>query len=93
MVDRGSVLIIVYAAFGAGMAEGVFHLVSAANLGVVLVLDMIMLALVIAATTFASRFLGFSTEDEIAIVFAAPRRAWPPACRWPTSCSRVPPWG
>jgi sodium/bile acid cotransporter 7 len=74
-VDRGSVLVIVYAAFGAGMAEGVFQLVSAANLGIVLALDMIMLALVIAVTTFASRFLGFSTEDEIAIVFCGSKKS------------------
>jgi sodium/bile acid cotransporter 7 len=75
VVDRGSVLIIVYAAFGAGMAEGVFQLVSAANLGIVLVLDMLMLALVIGVTTFASRFLGFSTEDEIAIVFCGSKKS------------------
>ena len=73
--DRGSILVIVYSAFSEGTASGVWHLISAENLGIVLVLDLAMLGTVVAITTFASRFLGFSTEEEIAIVFCGSKKS------------------
>lgn len=74
-VDRGSILLIVYAAFSAGMVAGVWQAVSAADLLAVLALDLAMLALVIAATTLASRRLGFAVADEIAIVFCGSKKS------------------
>ena len=73
--DRGSILVIVYSAFSEGSAAGVWHLVSPASLGAVLALDCAMLGLVIMATMFASRRLGFSTEEEIAIVFCGSKKS------------------
>jgi sodium/bile acid cotransporter 7 len=73
--DRGSILVIVYSAFSEGTAAGVWHLISAANLGIVLVLDLVMLGAVVTATTLASRWLGFSTEEEIAIVFCGSKKS------------------
>jgi len=73
--DRGSILVIVYSAFSEGTASGVWHLISAANLGMVLVLDLAMLGVVVLATTLASRWLGFSTEEEIAIVFCGSKKS------------------
>lgn len=75
IVDRGSVLVIVYAAFSAGMVEGIWSQVSLQSLGLVLVLDMVMLALVLATTTLVSRWAGFSREDEIAIVFCGSKKS------------------
>lgn len=75
IVDRGSVLVVVYAAFSAGMVAGIWHQLSLASLGAVLAIDLAMLAFVLAATTFASRGLGFSTEDEIAIVFCGSKKS------------------
>ncbi|WP_206239276.1 bile acid:sodium symporter family protein [Novosphingobium terrae] len=75
VVDRGSVLLVVYAAFSAGMVAGVWSRLSVADLAVVLVLSLLVLALVIAATTFASRRLGFSVADEIAIVFCGSKKS------------------
>jgi sodium/bile acid cotransporter 7 len=74
-VDRGSVLIIVYAAFSAGMVAGIWGQLSVSYLTAVLLVDLAVLALVIATTTFASRRLGFSTEDEIAIVFCGSKKS------------------
>jgi sodium/bile acid cotransporter 7 len=74
-VDRGSVLIIVYAAFSAGMVAGIWGQLSASTLAAVLLIDLAVLALVIVTTTFASRRLGFSTEDEIAIVFCGSKKS------------------
>jgi sodium/bile acid cotransporter 7 len=75
IIDRGSILLIVYAAFSAGSAAGVWRLVSAANLAAIVALDIVVLALVIVATTLASRWLGFSKEDEIAIVFCGSKKS------------------
>jgi sodium/bile acid cotransporter 7 len=75
MFDRGSILIIVYSAFSEGTTAGVWRLISPAGLGAILVFDLAMLGAVIAATTFASRSFGFSTEEEIAIVFCGSKKS------------------
>jgi solute carrier family 10 (sodium/bile acid cotransporter), member 7 len=73
--DRGSILVIVYSAFSEGSAAGVWHLVSPVGLGAVLVLDLVMLGAVIATTIFLSRWLGFSSGEEIAIVFCGSKKS------------------
>ena len=75
VVDRGSVLLVVYAAFSAGMAAGIWSKVSASDLALILSLDLFVLGLVIASTTLASRWLGFSVEDEIAVVFCGSKKS------------------
>jgi len=75
IVDRGSILLIVYAAFSEGMVAGVWSQIDAKSLGAVVALDLIMLAAVLGATMFASRRLGFSKEDEIAIVFCGSKKS------------------
>lgn len=75
LVDRGSILLVVYAAFSEGMVAGIWSQVTLADLGLVIGLDIVMLAAVLAITTFASRRLGFSKEDEIAIVFCGSKKS------------------
>ncbi len=75
VVDRGSILLVVYAAFSEGMVAGVWTRVSLADLGLVLAFNAAILAIVIAATTIASRRLGFTKEDEIAIVFCGSKKS------------------
>jgi len=75
VVDRGSVLVVVYAAFSAGMVAGIWHQLSPASIGVILLIDLAMLAFIIASTTWASRTLGFSKEDEVAIVFCGSKKS------------------
>ena len=75
VVDRGSVLVVVYAAFSAGVVAGLWTQVSPISLLAILVLDLVVLAIVIAMTTITSRSLGFSTEDEIAIVFCGSKKS------------------
>jgi sodium/bile acid cotransporter 7 len=75
VVDRGSVLIVVYAAFSAGMVAGVWSELSVADLGLVIALDLAVLALIIVTLTIATRRLGFSTPDEIAIVFCGSKKS------------------
>uniref|UniRef100_B0T6P2 Bile acid:sodium symporter n=1 Tax=Caulobacter sp. (strain K31) TaxID=366602 RepID=B0T6P2_CAUSK len=75
LMDRGSILLIVYAAFGAGVVGGVWKRVSGHTLILILVFDLLILAVVIALTTWASRRVRASTEDEIAIVFCGSKKS------------------
>lgn len=75
VVDRGSILLVVYAAFSAGMVAGIWSRVSPAGLAAVVLLDVALLALVLLITTRISRWWGFSTEDEIAIVFCGSKKS------------------
>ena len=75
IVDRGSVLLVVYAAFSAGMAAGIWSQLSLPSLALVIVLNAVILAVVLVVTTLVSRWAGFSTEDEIAIVFCGSKKS------------------
>jgi sodium/bile acid cotransporter 7 len=74
-VDRGSILLIVYAAFSEGMVAGVWSRLSWQSLALIVFLDIIMLTLGLVITTVASRRLGFSKPDEIAIVFCGSKKS------------------
>lgn len=86
-VDRGSILLVVYAAFSAGVVQGIWHQVSAPRLLCLLGVEAVLLAVMLSTTWYGSKRLGFHRADRIAITFAAPRRAWRPVSRWPASCS------
>ena len=73
--DRGTVLLIVYVAFSASMVEGLWRLLPLSSLALLFGLLGGMLAIVLAATTLLSRRLGFSTADEIAIVFCGSKKS------------------
>lgn len=75
LVDRGSILLVVYAAFSEGVVSGIWSRVSAGDLALVVVLDVVLLAAVIVATTAVSRALRFSRADEIAIVFCGSKKS------------------
>lgn len=74
-VDRGSILLVVYAAFSAGMVAGIWSRFGLESLALVIGLDVLMLAVVLLLTTHLSRWFGFSTEDEIAIVFCGSKKS------------------
>jgi sodium/bile acid cotransporter 7 len=74
-VDRGSILVVIYTAFSAAVVEGIWSKVSPADIALVLLMCAILLAVVITATTWAARALGFSREDEIAIVFCGSKKS------------------
>ena len=75
LVDRGSILLVVYSAFSAGVVAGIWSQVTPQSLALVVVLDLLMLAIVLVFTTAASRLLRFSVEDEIAIVFCGSKQS------------------
>jgi sodium/bile acid cotransporter 7 len=68
-VDRGAILLMIYSAFGKAVEAGVWQRVSVADLGLVVVASLVLLATVLVLAVSAARRLGFSREDEVAIVF------------------------
>ena len=75
LVDRGSILLIVYTAFSEGVVDGIWLRVGLTSLTGVILIDLALLGCVLAATTVLSRRLGFSREDEIAIVFCGSKKS------------------
>ncbi|ALN55659.1 sodium bile acid symporter family [Lysobacter enzymogenes] len=73
--DQGTVLLVVYTAFSASMNSGLWQSTPLLALYVVIAVCALLLAVVMAATTFAARRLGFSREDEIAIVFCGSKKS------------------
>ncbi|SEN96402.1 bile acid:sodium symporter family protein [Actinacidiphila rubida] len=74
-VDRGSILLVVYAAFSAGMAEGIWHQVSLPRLAGLLAAEALLLAAMLTLTGFGARRLGFGRADRITIVFAGSKKS------------------
>jgi sodium/bile acid cotransporter 7 len=74
-VDRGSILLVVYAAFSEGMARGIWHQVSALSLLGLLVVEAVLLAVILAVTWVSARRFGFDREDRITIVFCGSKKS------------------
>ena len=55
IVDRGSILLVVYSAFGAAVVEGLWHRVSPASLALILLLCGVLLAVVLAILWLQAR--------------------------------------
>jgi len=74
-VDRGSILLVVYSAFSEAVVGGIWHRISPLQLVVLLLVCGALLAIVLTATTFGARALGFSPEDERAITFCGSKKS------------------
>jgi len=75
VVDRGSILLVVYTAFSSAVVEGVWSRIGALDLVRLLILCGAILAVALAATYFTARACGFSTPDEIAVVFCGSKKS------------------
>ena len=75
IVDRGSILLVVYSAFGAAVVEGLWSRVSPADLLLIGVLCSVLLAVVLVFTWVAGRALGFSREDAIVLLFCGSKKS------------------
>lgn len=75
LVDRGSILLVVYTAFSEGMVRGIWHQVSVARLGGLLAVEAVLLAVMLALTWYGSRALRFGRADRIAIQFAGSKKS------------------
>ncbi len=69
LCDRGSILLVVYAAFGAGVTAGIWQQVSAGRLLALLAVCAVLLTGVLMFTAGCARLLGFPREDRVTAVF------------------------
>ncbi len=75
LVDRGSILLVVYAAFSEGVTHGIWHQLDVSRLATLLLLDAVLLGAVLLATSGISRVLGFSRADTITTVFCGSKKS------------------
>ena len=75
LVDRGSILLVVYSAFSAAVVGGIWSQVSGLDLVRLLILCCVLLAAVLLATLAAARAFGFNKEDEVTIVFCGSKKS------------------
>lgn len=75
LVDRGSIVMVVYGAFSEGMAEGVWSRVDLAQMLWLAFFCVLLLALVMAAVAALARLAGFNREDRIAILFCGSKKS------------------
>lgn len=75
LFDQASIVMVVYAAFSAGVREGIWSMVDAADIAVLVVVCLVVLAVMLGLTWFAARRLGFNREDAIAIQFCGTKKS------------------
>ena len=75
LVDRGSILLIVYAAFSEGVVAGVWSQVAPMDLAKVIGLNIVLLAVVLGLTLMAGRVLKFDRPDRIVILFCGSKKS------------------
>ncbi|MFI0515034.1 bile acid:sodium symporter family protein [Streptomyces sp. WSLK1-5] len=75
LVDRGSILLVVYTAFSEGMVQGIWHQVSPLRLGGLMIVEAVLLALMLALSWYGAKALRFGREDRIAIQFAGSKKS------------------
>jgi sodium/bile acid cotransporter 7 len=66
IVDRGSILLIVYSAFSAGMVQGIWSRLAPSGIAVLVILCLGLLAVALVAVHFGARLLGLGREDRVA---------------------------
>jgi len=74
-VDRGSILLVVYTAFGAAVVEGLWHRVSGLDLTVILILCSLLLGVVLAATWALGRLFRWPRADAIVLLFCGSKKS------------------
>lgn len=75
VVDRGSILLVVYTAFSEGVRAGVWHQLSVVALGTVVLVCAGLLAVVLTITAVVPRWLGFSWPDRVTILFCGSKKS------------------
>jgi solute carrier family 10 (sodium/bile acid cotransporter), member 7 len=74
-VDRGSVLLVVYTVFSGATVSGIWQQLALGPLAVLVLAAGAVLVVMLAFTALAARGLGFSREDEIAIMFCGSKKS------------------
>jgi sodium/bile acid cotransporter 7 len=75
LFDRGTILLVVYAAFSAAVVNGIWHQVSLGDLIRLLLVCCALLAAILTASALVARLLSFDKADEIAIIFCGSKKS------------------
>jgi Predicted Na+-dependent transporter len=75
LVDRGSIVLVVYSAFSAGMREGMWWQTTWTDLVALVLISLVLLAIMLGLTWWVARRLGFTREDVIAIQFCGTKKS------------------
>ncbi len=75
VVDRGSIVMVVYSAFSAGVVQGIWSAVSVFDIIFLCVLSALLVVFMLWLTKTISAKLGFSREDQIAIQFCGSKKS------------------
>lgn len=75
IVDRGSITMVVYSAFSAGMVAGVWSQVSAGEIAFLIVFSIVLVAIMLWLTRFTALRLGFNQKDMKAIQFCGTKKS------------------
>jgi len=75
LVDRGSILLVVYTAFGAAVVEGLWRRVSPMDVGVIALVSAVLLAAVLIFSAMLGRWLGFDRADRIVLQFCGSKKS------------------
>ncbi|WMN15663.1 bile acid:sodium symporter family protein [Pseudomonas piscis] len=74
-VDQGSILLVVYGAFSEAVNEGIWQQIPLWDLAGLVVACCILLGLVLLASSFLGKLLGFDQEDRITILFCGSKKS------------------
>jgi sodium/bile acid cotransporter 7 len=74
-VDRGSILLIIYSAFSAGMVAGIWGQLSGAILAVLIAAAIVLLLTVMLIMLLVGRLAGLSREDQITLLFCGAQKS------------------
>lgn len=74
-VDRSSILLVVYTAFSAAVVDGLWSRVSAADLLLLSLASVLLLAIVLAATWYAGRIIGLDYPDRVVLLFCGSKKS------------------
>ena len=73
--DRGSILLVVYTAFGAAVLDGLWQKVTLGELALIALLALALLAAIMVIGNLLGRMLGFSHEDRVVILFCGSKKS------------------
>lgn len=74
-VDRGTILLVVYSAFGAAVIEGLWQRIAPGSLLVLAALCLVLLAIVMGLTWALGRMMGLSREDAVVLLFCGSKKS------------------
>jgi sodium/bile acid cotransporter 7 len=75
ITDRGSIILVVYAAFSAATLSGAWNGIEWPEISSLVAMSALLLACALAFTAFAGHVLRFSQEDKLAVVFCGSKKS------------------